>query len=36
MRRQKLKLGAAISEDRTFGHLLYRVAKPRVRTYDSA
>ena len=28
MRRQKLKLGAAISEDRTFGHLLYRVAKP--------
>ena len=28
MRRQKLKLGAAIAEDRTFGHLSYRVAKP--------
>jgi len=28
MRRQKLKLGAAIAEDRIFGHLPYRVAKP--------
>ena len=28
MRRQKLKLGAAISEDRIFGHLSYCVAKP--------
>ena len=28
MRRQKLKLGAAILEDRTFGHLSYCVAKP--------
>ena len=28
MRRQKLKLGAAITEDSIFGPLPYRVAKP--------